>query len=332
MDLDIPTIVADLLLAHITGAILFLALLTPPSNLSHRQLWTALLPVIWGVHFWYCFVHCGEFTLYPSLEALVATDLLFFRTPRESFRRVGVSQKFHDFSRLRARDAPLPSPAKAANGHATTTTTSTTTTSTIGEGYPTAFLPRLKWVFDLIFATALGRLDESLRPSDFTPSTTPTGHPVRRWRARYFLKELGLCILTYLVIDAALFYSQYDAYLRQRPGATIDSPLPPFLTPYLAHSHGLVTPRSFRVALNGIAIIAIIERTWCVLDTVTSALVGLRVLGEEWNGESFEQPRFGSPRALVDSGLRGYWGSFWHQTLRGVSFPSFPPSTLTPLP
>jgi hypothetical protein len=57
-----------------------------------------------------------------------------------------------------------------------------------------------------------------------------------------------------------------------------------------------------------------------VLAIVHIILGGVGLLDEWWGGVKSWPMFMGSPVVLLSSGLRGFWGKFWHQLLRSVSF------------
>jgi Membrane bound O-acyl transferase family len=47
-------------------------------------------------------------------------------------------------------------------------------------------------------------------------------------------------------------------------------------------------------------------------------LGGIGVLDDFWGGTENWPPLMGNPLVVLESGLRGFWGKFWHQLFRNV--------------
>ena len=61
--------------------------------------------------------------------------------------------------------------------------------------------------------------------------------------------------------------------------------------------------------------------TGIILAAPSILLGGLGILDDFWSGTYNWQEIMGNPLVVLDSGLRGFWGKFWHQLFRPVSIP-----------
>ncbi|KFY93516.1 hypothetical protein V498_04384 [Pseudogymnoascus sp. VKM F-4517 (FW-2822)] len=190
--------------------------------------------------------------------------------------------------------------------------------------YPDALGERLAWVLDLTFSfrgrgwnfsiptnpalpeAVAASLGETVPESD-GPLTSKTGIQCFRTRkelARYVVPSFILC---YLLLDVCKFQIIHDPFYRTGD-ASLPAPaylegFPPFL----------VT----RIRRNTIAIslVVFIQFHALLIPIVASLLLGPSVLGirgEAW----MYATTWGSLSNILDKGLAGFWGSWWHQTFR----------------
>ncbi|KAL5345576.1 hypothetical protein ACLOAV_009330 [Pseudogymnoascus australis] len=190
--------------------------------------------------------------------------------------------------------------------------------------YPDALGERLAWVLDLTFSfrgrgwnfsiptnpalpeAVAASLGETVPESD-GPLTSKTGIQCFRTRkelARYVVPSFILC---YLLLDVCKFQIIHDPFYRTGD-ASLPAPaylegFPPFL----------VT----RIRRNTIAIslVVFIQFHALLIPIVASLLLGPSVLGIR--GEAWMYgTTWGSLSTILDKGLAGFWGSWWHQTFR----------------
>ena len=200
--------------------------------------------------------------------------------------------------------------------------------------YPSAgpLLDRLDWVAD-VFSSFRGVgwnwqssgipdapswVQRQLRGEASIPEN-PHEHPkvsktgIRRYSDRRAL--LRSCLLNlalgYFVLDAVKTLGIHDPYMWYGDHSL---PPPPFVPDFIRDSH--VLTKSYRLL---ICLCAINIALWCIFKMgpvffcliLSPNLIGLR--GEAWMNPA---DMFGDFSHVLDSGLAGWWGAWWHQTFR----------------
>jgi hypothetical protein len=291
------------LLSHLAAvSLLFAALLIRPSKFSHAKLALAFLPPIWACHIYSWSVGLG---FLAAVQALQATELLLFQDPREKFQVV-----YHQKS--------SPSLAlKPTRTSASDSTEGSEKEQIRKEPYPINFWSRLQWVF---------KLHVSLRYIGWdTNSASTISQPISSFpeetqsRSRWLVQNITLAALCFFFIDATNAYQHLDPYFQVE--TAIDKPFPlPLAAFLLRYGFGfLPPPRLVRIMVLGVQQYTVFMLINRVLAIVHISLGGLGLLDEWWGGVESWTMFMGSP-VVVLSGLRGFWGKFWHQLLRSVSF------------
>lgn len=262
------------------------ALLISPQALSHLWLASFFLPLIL-VADTYCWL-CGLGAL-PVIHAAWAVDLLLWRNPRDDFmvlsgKEVGLRKK--DDGR---EDGEM----------------------LMKENYPASLWDRVWWVTKVVSSLRfIGVQTDTKRANsqEIAPSNSVSRMAWLFWKA-------GIAALCILTLDGTTSYSFYDPYLLDR--ADIDSALPDFLP---GHDLLSLSPRLFRLAVLLSQHIAMLEVSVAMPAIFFVCLGGLGMVGDWWGAPSQWPPIMGDPRAILQGGLRGFWGKFWHQLFRGVRF------------
>lgn len=204
----------------------------------------------------------------------------------------------------------------------------------IWQPYPTGpMIERLDWVADVfcsfrgvgwnwqssgippapqwVQAQLRGETDVEPQEEDSGIATSKTG--IRRFSDRRALLKACLTNLAvaYLILDAIKTLGIHDPYMWY---GDHDLPPPPFL-PNLITTSPFLT-KSYRLL---VCLCAINLALWAVFKmgpVFFAGLLGPSLIG--LRGEAFLNPAdmFGSFTHVLDAGLAGWWGAWWHQTFR----------------
>jgi len=148
-------------------------------------------------------------------------------------------------------------------------------------------------------------------PNEPVVKVSKTG--IRRYSDRAAL--LKSCLLNlalgYVVLDAVKTIGIHDPYMWY---GDLSLPPPPFLPAFIRDSY--VLTKSYRLL---ICLCAINIALWCIFKmgpVFFVAILGPRTIG--LRGEAWMNPAdmFGDFSHVLDSGLAGWWGAWWHQTFR----------------
>ncbi|KZF19120.1 hypothetical protein L228DRAFT_241799 [Xylona heveae TC161] len=215
----------------------------------------------------------------------------------------------------------------AANGHASGPKNSRTAIY-FWQPYPQAFTDRLYWVTDLVLnyrgiawnwrSSGLPpppkRVRESLEHNHGASAASPRdraspdhshhGHS----RASITWEAFRRVSFWYFTIDAIKVIIMRDPYFW----GFIDAPAPSYLPSTIAQSPVLLG--CYRQILSLASICAALQGIYSL-----GPLVFVGILGKWFNvnGEPWMYPDgYGSYRHVLDNGLAGWWGGWWHQTFR----------------
>lgn len=195
--------------------------------------------------------------------------------------------------------------------------------------YPGTFRNRLDWIADL-FCNFRGvgwnwQISCIPPPPKFVESqlhgNVDYSHSERvamsRTGIRRFGDKSGLLkytaiklIIGYLALDVIKVIMNNDPYFS----GYVDAAPPPYLPTYVRSSHTLV--KYYRLLIGIAGLYTALSQAFNM-----GPLVFCGVLGPDWigaRGEPWMNPpdMFGSFRSVLDQGLAGWWGSWWHQTFR----------------
>lgn len=151
-----------------------------------------------------------------------------------------------------------------------------------------------------------------------TPNNSLPRNGRKQSRLRWLLNNMLLAGLCFLLIDATNAYQHLDPYFQIE--TPIDSvftlPLSALLSRYTLGF--LPPPRLVRILVLGVqqyAVFTLINRVLAILHV---SFGGLGLFGEWWGGVESWPMLMGSPAVVWGSGLRGFWGRFWHQLFRNL--------------
>lgn len=291
--------------AHIS---LFVALMIPPSTLSHKRLAMAFLPVILA-----CDVYSWKMQLgfLGVVQGLWATELLLFRNPREHFKLLHfqtpepkpkdtVSTKKDGAAKLNAQSNDKEDSRKKGNDGLPW-----------AQPFPSSLYQRIWWVI---------KLTQSIRYTGWL--TTPSAPlpeaqslPTTKKRLTWLLNRTFLIAFCLLLQDATNLYMKYDPYFQIQ--TSIDEAFPRRLGTFLATYHlNFLPPRAVRMLVLGSQQYAMFSLVGDI-PAVFMVLLGWTGLVSEFYGRMENYlPVMGNPLVVLRSGLRGFWGRFWHQILR----------------
>lgn len=259
------------------------ALLIPPSVLTHRQLYSLFMPIIYGLLLRSWSQMHGIDVLSVDL-ALWSFNLLVFRDPRATFKRVWVK----------------PAAARDSDGGGKD--------HVWDEPYPSKLSARIPWVFSMVVSFRY------LNWKIGDPRHDRTQPPQTVARSAY-LKTIIINVLScYVLMDLACSYVQIDPYFFR--AMSIDTPFPP-LTPKTPAIFALLQRLPPRLVRSAILAAQIYSAVRLMFTLPCLMVVPLGILPDEWSPHTW--PAFFGPFSAVwESGLRGLWGTWWHQQNRHI--------------
>lgn len=266
------------------------ALLIPPSVLSHRALCALFLPLIYALQLHSCFqMGCVDVVMVDL--ALWSFHLLAFRNPRQDFTRVGLKK----YPPLVTQDSKQ--------------FTKATRNEIWEQRYPADLAPRVSWVFSLLLAFRFTNWK-------IGNATHDREQPYVGISRGEYLKKGFIQILQSLVLmDIAATYIQTDPYFFKN--INITTPFPPSTssTPRALAILRLLPPWVVRMSALGAQICSAVNVMF-----ILPALIGtaINVLPDHWSPHRWPL-MFGPFSAIIENGLRGLWGSFWHQMTRHMA-------------
>jgi Membrane bound O-acyl transferase family len=172
---------------------------------------------------------------------------------------------------------------------------------------PERLLPRIGWIFDLI-SSARGihwswdDLGHGSLPS------SPVNEEVKFQSNNTLLCNCSRLVVAYLCLDLLKVIMISDPYFLGRIDHSVPELLPTVLTsPLMVHF--------YRLLITFMAICTSIYLITGIQSLINVNILGPRILGV--HGESWMYPPAnGRFSAILDRGLRGFWGDWWHQLFR----------------
>ena len=271
-----------------------IALLIPPSALSHRQLCSLFLPLIYAA-LYHAWMIIGGPDVISINVALWSFALLACRDPRRTFRRINVNEQH-----LRLRKDG----SKVAQHNSN---------RIWDEPYPTTLFQRIPWVLTLMVSLRLTNWEIG------EPSHDRARAPPRMTRSAFLRYALSQILQRYLVLDIASSYALTDPYFAHS-GISVDTPFPTptsSISPTLALLR-LLPPRLLRASVIGGQIYAAVGLIYLLPALPALPLNALNLLPDDWSPHTWP-PFFGPFSAVSSRGLRGLWGAWWHQMNRHLT-------------
>lgn len=172
------------------------------------------------------------------------------------------------------------------------------------EPMPTLVWRRLFWVMDLI--TSFRSVHWSWNSS--SSSSHPSLSNMCSTRTASFLRNGSHFLIDYFLIDVIKCLMIADPYFigySMRRSS-------PLIAPYITSPLRLY---SYRMLLGAAGAYIAIDLIFAFAVLLQINILGPSVLGLNASSVTF-LPLWGSPRALLRKGLKGFWGETWHQLLR----------------
>lgn len=176
------------------------------------------------------------------------------------------------------------------------------------EAYPADLWARIPWVLTLMV---------SFRYTNWKIGEASHDHaqPSKGLTRRKYLKVTSIAMLQYyLLLDVTAAYIQTDPYFF-RP-ISIDTPFasPMPETSVVFAPLKLLPPRLVRASIIAAQLYAAVN----VIFNLPALLgVALGILPGDWSPHTWPSP-FGSFSAISTKGIRGLWGTWWHQVNRQI--------------
>lgn len=270
------------------------ALLIPPAVLSHRQLTLVFLPLFlaYGFQTWRSNGILDVITITGLQWSFV---LLACYDPRRDFRRV-----------LWERTGPENSDGKDEGGRL----------AVREQAYPESLLERIPWVLTLLVSIRLA----GWKTGDlFHDKTQPI--PRSMTRTVFLKRALKMCVFNYILLDISACYALTDPYFttsemsvdipfsHANPSAGVGG----FLLILIRHS----PPRLIRCCTLAAHIHGLIAGGFFSLTIPIVSLNAMDLLPDEWSPHTWPV-FFGEFSAVLTRGLRGLWGTWWHQMNRQI--------------
>ncbi|CAO1596936.1 hypothetical protein XANCAGTX0491_000763 [Xanthoria calcicola] len=183
----------------------------------------------------------------------------------------------------------------------------------IEEPYPNTLPRRIPWVLTLLVSLRLSNWKTGHPSHDRQQPITPLS------RTAFCTHALLLALQSYLILDTTSLLTQSDPYFHITD-TSITTPLPP-QSPILHHLllHKL-PPRLIRTTILALQPYALITQGGSLPTLPILLLNALHLWPDEWSPHTW--PIFFGPLAAVPHhGLRGLWGTWWHQTNRYLAVP-----------
>ncbi|KAL8709887.1 MAG: hypothetical protein Q9220_005503 [cf. Caloplaca sp. 1 TL-2023] len=182
------------------------------------------------------------------------------------------------------------------------------------ESYPSTLSRRIPWVLTLLPSLRLSNWKTGVPAHDRTQPITPM------LRSTYLIRATLLAAQSFIILDITSTLVRYDPYFHV-PNTSISSPLPPFSSNTIINSiiHTL-PPRLLRTTILSAQSHALITQGGALPTLFPVLLSSLGLWPEAWSPHTW--PLFFGPfSAVYERGLRGLWGSWWHQTNRYLATP-----------
>ncbi|EME41561.1 hypothetical protein DOTSEDRAFT_73854 [Dothistroma septosporum NZE10] len=287
--------------------LLIAGLLIPPHVLSHNALATLILPVSIAstVHAW---LSMGSLDV-VSVDTLWWTlFFLVFRDPREDFRRlVDAAENNEDQGMVTSMSID----------RASTDYQTGQCPATAEHGYPERFRRRLQWVLFLIQERLLTSWKTGERSHD-AKVLPPYIKQSRRTFIISILVVLGPALI--LTMPLALQLGAHDPFFSA-PGQSLSMPLAipgsdvPTMVAILQQAVPTLFLRPLTLGLYLYSLMIILFLPPFLLPVLLTFLIPSGHTAR-WSPHTWPRPHFGPFSTVLDHGLRGLWGRWWHQQMR----------------
>lgn len=280
-----------------------IALLVPRSVLSRWQNIALFIPIMVGctIHAWSVM---GSVDV-PSLNGLFwAAFLLVLNDPWTDFTLlkpdVETNGKIDSVDRKRENGKQ--------NGYVKVIQQHNTRPTCTAIPYPPTLKARIPWTFKLISSLPLDNWLISYPPHDNLQPTSPQPKPLKQ----FILTTTLHAALAYLTLDLTSALTTTDPYFTNSktplfsplPQNVQQQKIPTSIPPYILHPT--------LISLQSYSLIASLLPSLAILPAILSyfSLFPAQFSPHSWPAY------FGPPSTFLTRGLAGWWGGFWHQTMR----------------
>ena len=282
--------------------------LVPPYMVSHAQLVWLNLPIIYACisHTWY---FGGGLDVISANILLWSTDLIALQDVRGIYKRVHVE--------------PLERLLQASEGDGSTLVINHEQArkdegileryrhglTTWDEPYPPP-RPRISWVLALLCSLRMTNWKIGSPTHDRHQPFIPVS------RTRVLKHALITALRSYIILDTAAFYARFDSYFTSHIMG-IDSPITlQSSAPAVFRVLAKVLPaRLIRCAAIAGHVYGAISLGGALGVPILLLVNRMSLLDDTWSPQSYP-PFFGPFSAVMDRGVRGAWGSWWHGMMR----------------
>ena len=290
------------------------ALLIPRTTLSQWQNMCIFIPImtIATLHAWYVMDGTDVISSDVLFQALF---FLVFQDPWTTYEYVAPPHKGKKIeSRQNGETSSIADNAELLIGEDEQTPLQATSSEAPehppphphGEAYPSTLRPRIDWVLNLLSSIRLNnwRIGNPSHDATQLPNTTS------RSRTNFLLQSLLSFVRGYLVLDLTRAYISYDPYFID-PSLPITSPLP-------FKSLNILPSQLVRTMVIGAQAWALISQMFYVPAAIPVMLHATGLVPDAWSPHTWV-PFFGPAKVIFTSGVRGFWGGYWHQTMRWMT-------------
>lgn len=179
-------------------------------------------------------------------------------------------------------------------------------TDTRGQTYPFSLAERIPWVLNLLSCIRLNNWRIGHKSHDAV-QPPPPGF---RSRKAFLLQSIISFTRGYVVLDLARAYISYDAYFTDTDVA-VTSPLS-------WSTLGWIPPQLVRSMVVGAQAWALISQIAYLTFLIPVGLNAVHLVPNAVSPHTWVA-FFGSPSVIFRSGVRGFWGGYWHQTMRWMT-------------
>ena len=287
------------------------ALLVPPYMVSHAQLIWLNLPIIYAciLHTWF---YGGGLDVISVNVLLWSTDLIALQDIRGTYRCVHVIPREIQVHLKEDSGSTLANKHEEAAKDEAALEYDRNGLTIWEEPYPRP-MSRISWVLTLLCSLRLTNWKINSSAHDRHQPFIPVS------RVQALKHALVVALRSYLVLDTAAFYARFDPYFAS-PLIGIDSPIPLQNSALVSFSvlAKILSPRVIRCA----AIAAQLYGAICLGGALGVPILlfvnQIGLLDDAWSPQSYP-PFFGPFSAVMDRGVRGLWGNWWHGMMRYIT-------------
>ncbi|KAF2716990.1 hypothetical protein K431DRAFT_288935 [Polychaeton citri CBS 116435] len=179
-----------------------------------------------------------------------------------------------------------------------------------------SILARLGWVGTLLASIRLTNWKIGLASHD-KAQPPPKGFSSRRL---FIVQAVISFFRGYLILDLTSAYTGHDAFFTN-PAVSITSPLPPNILG--AGPVRLIPPHFIRTMVTAAQAWALISQMFYLPCLLPVCLNYFDLVPDQWSPHTWPS-YFGPWRSVLKNGVRGFWGRYWHQTMRhSVAAPGY---------